>query len=140
MIVSLFMTAVVIAGSDFLVRLVLSGVTTEILDYAKQYLLVTSVFYFALSTLIFFRNILQGISRNLLAFLAGALELFARWLFSFLAGIWLGYIGVILSISMCWVITAVYLSISGMISLKKLKKELAPKTLIGAEPAEASAA
>ncbi len=68
--------------SEWLIHLFISGEEVEtvakVMEYAKIYLIVTSIFYFCLGGLLLYRNTLQGLGNAMIPMLSGFLELVVR--------------------------------------------------------------
>jgi putative MATE family efflux protein len=108
------------------ILLLLSRADTEavIIDNAVTYMLFNGLFYVPLVLLLIHRNGLMGFNRSSYTAIAGLLEFLSRAIFSMLGLYIFGYIGVVLSISVCWIITGTYLTIIYYKVAPKVKLEL----------------
>jgi putative MATE family efflux protein len=124
-IISFVIGAVVAIFGGTLSKLVFpADVKPETIEYAAMYLRFMGIFYWSLVILLGIRNFLQGINRSILVACSGVVELVVRLVLSFVAVRWFGFLGVVLTYSLCWVLTAVYFVIVGVIQFKKLRVEL----------------
>lgn len=85
---------------------------SEIIGYAKKYLLYQGVFFGPLGIIYIYRNTLQGMGRSALTMLAGVTELFGRALSSFLFVRLFGFTGICLSNPSAWIAADLFLMIS----------------------------
>lgn len=77
--------------------------TELIQEYSHTYLILTSLFYPALSLLFIYRNALQGLGESLVPMLGGAGELIARAVICLTLPAHIGYIGACLASPIAWV-------------------------------------
>ena len=84
-------------------RLFLGSPPETVTNYVFRYLLVTTPFYIALSTILVYRNALQGLDYQFVPFAGGVLELIGRGAFAFPLLAWFGYEGVAATNILAWV-------------------------------------
>ena len=106
-----------------LTKLFISDITDELLALSKQFLLYQGVFYVALAAIFVYRNALQGIGRSTLVVFAGVTELVMRIIASVVLVSSFGYLGICLSNPAAWVGADVFLIVSYVIIIGKLKKK-----------------
>ncbi len=102
-----------------LVGLFITGYEPELIRKAQIYLNIIIVFYFALATLILYRNILQGMGNAKIPLISGTLELIMRSAAAFIFGHYFGYLGVCFATPCAWVAAAIWLSIGYHRTVKK---------------------
>ncbi|MBC8535855.1 MATE family efflux transporter [Feifania hominis] len=119
---SLTLGAILILGGNFLVGLFVGPGKTEILGYAKTYLVTNCSMYFVLAFLFIYRYTLQGLGRSFIPTVAGLMELAMR---CFTAGVLskqFGFQGICFSNPLAWLGSAIPLCISYYIIITKLSK------------------
>lgn len=119
-IVLTVITAIAIyTGGKQMVGLFITGDEPEIIRQAQLYLNIIIVFYFALATLILYRNILQGMGSAKIPLISGTLELIMRGSAAFILGHYFGYFGVCFATPCAWVTAAIWLTIGYRRTIKK---------------------
>jgi len=105
-------TAIVIfTGGKQMAGIFITGNEPEIIKQAQLYLNVIIIFYFALATLILYRNVLQGMGNAKIPLISGTLELIMRSGAAFILGHYFGYFGVCFATPCAWVTAAIWLTI-----------------------------
>lgn len=89
-----------------------AAVLEEILEAARLYLWQAALFFPFLNMIFVYRNVLQGIGRSFMPFMAGVFELLTRLAASYLLPGILGYRGICLAGPLAWVSAAVPLGIA----------------------------
>ncbi|MFI3212077.1 MAG: MATE family efflux transporter [Eubacteriales bacterium] len=95
----------------YAIRLFVSGDTTEILGYAKTYLMISGVCYIPLGYIFICRNALQGCGYAFAPMMGGTVELVARGIFSAIAAYFMSFEGVCVANVSAWVAAGIYLAI-----------------------------
>lgn len=75
----------------------------DVVREARQYLNITSMFYFLLGLLFVFRNILQGMGKNTMPLASAAAEIVVRIFATFAFAHWWGVVGICLVNPLTWV-------------------------------------
>lgn len=112
-----------------LVHVFVSDGTPEVYSQAQVYLNIISGFYLVLGMLFIYRNVLQGIGKGLVPFLAGVIELIMRILIAFTLAAPLGYAGVCLANPAAWLGATIPLLIAYFVIMHKLAPRLDPPHL-----------
>ena len=98
----LFACAAALLFCGPITRLFLGSPPETVTNYVFRYLLVTTPFYIALSTVLVYRNALQGLDYQFVPFAGGVLELIGRGAFAFPLLAWFGYEGVAATNILAW--------------------------------------
>ena len=97
-----------------------SATWNEILDSAKEYLKITTVFFPVLFIIFIYRNILQTIGKGFWPLMGGVFELIARTAASFTLPLFIGFAGICAAEPLAWFAAAVPLSIAYYTIIPKL--------------------
>lgn len=89
-------------GRD-MIAVFLKDENTLIINIGKNYLSVSTLFYFFLGMIFIFRNALQGMGKSLIPLLAGFVELLMRSFAAFFLAKSMGYKGIIYASPIAWV-------------------------------------
>lgn len=119
---SVIIAFVVINAMPYVIRLFVSGDVTEILSYARIYIVVCSFFFIPLGMIYIFRNVLQGSGLSLIPMLGGVVELVSRSVLALAAAHYMSYLGVCLANVTAWFFTGVFLLIAYFIIMKRWEK------------------
>lgn len=103
---------IVFTISPFIVRSITASSEQEVLDNAVRYLKVNSVFYFFPAVICILRNSMQGFGDTKTPLVSSFIELAAKVLIAYLLIPSLGYMGVIVSEPVAWVLMVIPLLIS----------------------------
>lgn len=103
---------IVFTISPFIVRSITASSEQEVLDNAVRYLKVNSVFYIFPAVICILRNSMQGFGDTKTPLVSSFIELAAKVLIAYLLIPSLGYIGVIVSEPVAWVLMVIPLLIS----------------------------
>ena len=106
-------------GTD-IIREFIGTATSEIIDIAHQYLLISTFFYIFLSQIFIYRNALQGMGEALFPLLASVGELLMRAFAAAYLAIKFGYIGMFYSGPIAWVCACCVLSFGYFRSIKPI--------------------
>ncbi len=117
---SIMSCLIIFTGGKYMVGFFINGVHPEMIEQAQIYLNIIIIFYFALATLLLYRNILQGMGNAKIPLISGTLELFMRAGTAFLFAHYFGYIGVCFATPCAWVTAAIWLTIGYHRTIKKL--------------------
>lgn len=96
----------------------------EVLQYSKEYLFVTAIFYPPLFLIFIYRNVLQSIGKTFMPLMGGFFELIARSVCAFTLPLLWGYAGICLAGPVAWLSAAIPLLISYMVIIRRLQKNL----------------
>lgn len=98
--------------SPTLIRLITASTEQEVSDTATLYLKVNTAFYFVPAVICLFRNSMQGFGDNKTPVFSSTLELVGKIVIAFLLAPAIGYMGVIVSEPIVWIIMVVPLIVN----------------------------
>lgn len=105
-------------GGEQIIGIFIRGNNEEVVNIGRQYLDISTLFYFFLGMIFVFRNTLQGIGRSWIPLLAGFVELVMRSL----AAIWLaqqiGYTGLFYASPIAWLGAGLVVSIGYWLTVR----------------------
>jgi len=110
---------VVVYAMPYLVRLFITGDAQQILDYAKTYIRISSVFFIPLGMIFIFRNVLQGCGYSFVPIMGGVVELLSRAVLAFIAARLMSFTGVCFANAAAWITAGGYLWIAYLYTMKK---------------------
>lgn len=96
----------------------------EVLQYSKEYLFVTAIFYPPLFLIFIYRNVLQSIGKTFMPLMGGFFELIARSVCAFTLPLLWGYAGICLAGPVAWLSAAIPLMISYMVIIRRIQREM----------------
>ncbi|MDE6852867.1 MAG: MATE family efflux transporter [Lachnospiraceae bacterium] len=102
---------IVFTLSSEMIQLVTASSKSEVLDSASLYLQVNAVFYFLPAIICILRNSMQGFGDSRTPLVSSAIEFAGKVLIAFLLVPHIGYLGVIVSEPMVWVVMVIPLLI-----------------------------
>jgi Na+-driven multidrug efflux pump len=123
-----------IFGGPFAVRLFIENPSVQIMDYAMEYLWITSWFFVPLGWIFIYRNSLQGLGKGFTPMLSSMLEFIARYLTIKLFGASFGYTAICFADPATWVSTALMLLLPYSKWASDRKKEMAQAAKFGKSP------
>lgn len=123
-----------IFGGPFAVRLFIENPSAQIMDYAMEYLWITSWFFVPLGWIFIYRNSLQGLGKGFTPMLSSMLEFLARYLTIKLFGASFGYTAICFADPATWVSTALMLLLPYSKWASDRKKEMAQAAISGKSP------
>lgn len=103
----------------FTLKLFVEGDISEILGYAKTYLIITGIFFIALGMIFIFRNAMQGCGYSFAPMMGGVVELISRCILAVIATKFMSFEGVCMVNSCAWLTAGVFLMISYFRMIKK---------------------
>ncbi len=106
-------------------RIFVGADATVILDFADTYLKTLACFYWALSVLFVFRNLLQGLGYGYTSVIAGAAELLGRMLIAFVLASRFGFSAICLAGPAAWILADIPLVAIYGVKKRKLKQRIA---------------
>lgn len=112
LIISILAGIIVVLFGGTFTNLFISGAETEVVESAKRYLNIVSVFFTVLGLLFIYRNTLQGIGDAFIPMMAGVAELVVRVVVAFTLPHFIGYTGICLASPIAWIAATVPLAIS----------------------------
>ena len=107
-----FVIAAAYTISPILIRLITASTEKEVIDTATLYLKVNTAFYFVPAVICLFRNSMQGFGDNKTPVFSSTLELVGKVVIAFLLAPAIGYMGVIISEPVVWIIMVIPLIIN----------------------------
>lgn len=96
----------------------------EVLQYSKEYLFVTAIFYPPLFLIFIYRNVLQSIGKTFMPLMGGFFELIARSVCAFTLPLLWGYAGICLAGPVAWLSAAIPLLISYMVIIRRIQRKI----------------
>lgn len=114
--------AAVILFARPLTELFVGAESAEVIRLSRQYLMINGSCYIFLGLLFVYRNALQGISRSILALIAGVCELIMRALVAFLLVGALGFTAVCIASPTAWFGAMIWLMTSYFAVIHKIRK------------------
>ena len=103
-----------------IIELFVGAEATQVIEYGRLFLIVTSAAYWALALLFIFRFTLQGLGQSFVPTLAGIVELVMRVAAAIFLVDWLGFLGACLASPMAWIGGLLPLAISFFMTARKL--------------------
>ncbi len=126
-VVSVIVTLLVFVAGDWFVTLFVGGNEPEVMAYARQYMYITSVFYFMLGLLFVFRNALQGMGASMVTLVGGGIELVLRTAIAFILPPLIGFTGICVAGPSAWIGASVPLIIVFLILIPRYQRKYAPR-------------
>lgn len=108
---SIFVLVILHLFSPFLAQAVTSTEIQEVIDTTARYLRINSLFYFVTSLISTYRNALQGIGDHVTPIFSSSLELVGKYFAASLLAPAIGYMGIILTEPIVWIIMVIPLII-----------------------------
>lgn len=121
-IYSLVIYGVIYLVMPYLIRLFVSGDVSEVLGYARTYIIICGAFFIPLGMIFIFRNVMQGCGFGFMPMLGGVVELVSRSVAAFLAASMLSYVGVCFANASAWCTAGIFLWIAYLYVMKKMVK------------------
>lgn len=116
---------VVLAVLPFAIGLFVSGDITEVLEYARIYMMVCGTCFIPLGMIFIFRNAMQGCGYSFLPMLGGVVELVCRAALAFVAAYYHSYVGVCMGNASAWLMTGIFLAVAYIFVIRNIKKRKA---------------
>ena len=107
----------------------IKGENEHIVEVARGYLNISTLFYCFLGQIFIFRNALQGIGQSVIPMIASIVELVMRSFAAIYLASRLGYAGIYYASPIAWVGAAVVVSLGYCYSVRQLKDCLKEKLL-----------
>ena len=107
--VAAFDAAASVLGGPYIIGLFIEEPSAQILNYAMEYLWITSWFFVPLGWIFIYRNALHGLGKTFMPMLSGMLEFIARYLTIVLFGGRFGYTAICFADPATWLSTALVL-------------------------------
>lgn len=119
---SLFIALLVRFIGEEMVGIFIENPSPEIIETARQYLNISTMFYLFLGQIFIFRNTLQGMGDSLIPLIAGIMELVMRSFAAvYLAGHF-GYIGICYAGPIAWIAASTVVFIGYITTIRKLSR------------------
>lgn len=107
----------------YILRLFVSGDITDILGYAKTYILVCSAFFYPLAMIFLYRNTLQASGYSIIPMLGGVVELVCRVVIAYIAAKHRSFTGVCFANGATWLITGIFLWIAYVFIMRAAERK-----------------
>ena len=98
--------------SPALIRLITASTEKEVIDTATLYLKVNTALYFVPAVICLFRNSMQGFGDNKTPVFSSTLELVGKIAIAFLLAPAIGYMGIIVSEPIVWIVMVIPLIVN----------------------------
>ncbi len=128
LLTSLLSIILVLSFGKYLINLFITGNHPEILSQAQTYLYIIILFYYALGTLLLYRNALQGMGNSKIPLMSGFIELIMRTAAAFIFAHFFGFIGVCFATPCAWVAGAIWLVFGYHRTIKKVTLNASNRT------------
>ena len=122
--ISVVIAVTVRFGGEEMVGIFIEGGNDHIVEIARGYLNISTMFYFFLGQIFIFRNALQGMGQAFIPMLASVVELVMRSYAAVVLAHLMGYRGIFYASPIAWVGAAVVVSIGYWMTIHGLKKKL----------------
>lgn len=119
---SVFIALMVRFVGEEMIGIFLEDNNTVIIETARQYLNISTLFYFFLGQIFIYRNTLQGMGDSLIPLLAGIMELVMRSFAAAYLAQKLGYIGICYASPIAWIGASSVVFIGYVITMRKLSR------------------
>lgn len=115
--------AVVVVALPVIIRLFVTGDSTEVLGYARAYILINGAFFIPLGMIFIYRNVMQSCGYALMPMMGGVVELLSRAVLAVVAAKLLSYVGVCAANASAWCLGGIFLYIAYRFTMKKMERE-----------------
>ena len=115
--------AVVVVALPVIIRLFVTGDSTEVLGYARTYILINGAFFIPLGMIFIYRNVMQSCGYALMPMMGGVVELLSRAVLAVVAAKLLSYVGVCAANASAWCLGGIFLYIAYRFTMKKMERE-----------------
>ena len=105
-----------------IIELFVGAEATQVIEYGRLFLIVTSVAYWSLALLFIFRFTLQGLGQSLVPTIAGIVELVMRIAAALFLVKYMGFLGACLAAPMAWIGGLIPLAIAFTMTARKLRQ------------------
>ena len=122
--ISVVIAVTVRFGGEEMVGVFLKEGNEHIIEIARGYLNISTMFYFFLGQIFIFRNALQGMGQSFIPMLASVVELLMRSYAAVVLAHLMGYKGIFYASPIAWVGAAVVVSVGYWLTVRGLKKKL----------------
>ncbi len=117
---SIFIALLVRFVGEGMVGIFIEGENPIIIDTARQYLNISTLFYFFLGQIFIYRNTLQGMGDSIIPLIAGIMELVMRSFAAAYLAPKLGYVGICYAGPIAWIAASSVVFIGYIVTIRKL--------------------
>lgn len=114
---------VVVLALPLIIRLFVTGDSTEVLGYARTYIVICGVFFIPLGMIYIYRNVMQSCGYALMPMMGGVVELVSRAVLAVVAAELLSYSGVCIANASAWCLAGIFLYIAYRFTMKKMERD-----------------
>lgn len=107
----------------YIIRLFVSGDVTQVLDYARTYIVICGAFFIPLGMIFIYRNVMQGCGFAMMPMLGGVVELVSRSTAAFIAASMLSYVGVCFANASAWLTAGIFLWIAYLFVMRRMERD-----------------
>lgn len=104
----------------YIIRLFVSGDVSDVLGYARTYIIICGAFFIPLGMIFIFRNVMQGCGFGFMPMLGGVVELVSRSVAAFAAASMMSYVGVCFANASAWCTAGIFLWISYLFVMRRM--------------------
>lgn len=124
---SLCIALLVRFGGENMIAVFIKNGDEKIINIAKGYLDISTLFYFFLGQIFIFRNALQGMGQSVIPLIASIVELVMRSFAAVYLAAQMGYVGIYYASPIAWVGAALVVSIGYWYTVRQLKYRMRAK-------------
>lgn len=114
---------VVQVALPWIIQLFVSENVTEVLGYARIYIMINGAFFIPLGMIYIYRNVMQSCGYGLMPMMGGVVELVSRAILAVIAASLRSYEGVCLANASAWCLGGIFLYITYRFTMKKMERE-----------------
>ena len=114
--------AVLMLILPYAIGLFVSGDITEVLGYARTYVMICGFFFIPLGMIFIFRNAMQGSGYSVLPVMGGVVELVCRATLAFTSAYYQSYVGVCFGNASAWLMTGIFLAIAYIFVMRNAQR------------------
>ena len=104
----------------YIIRLFVSGDVSDVLGYARTYIIICGAFFIPLGMIFIFRNVMQGCGFGFMPMLGGVVELVSRSVAAFAAAHMMSYVGVCFANASAWCTAGIFLGVAYLFVMRKM--------------------
>ena len=115
--------AVVVLALPLIIQLFVTGDSSEVLGYARTYIIICGAFFIPLGMIFIYRNVMQSCGFALMPMMGGVVELVSRAALAIVAAELLSYEGVCAANASAWCLGGIFLYIAYRFTMKKMERD-----------------
>lgn len=115
--------AVVVLALPLIIQLFVTGDSSEVLGYARTYIIINGAFFIPLGMIFIYRNVMQSCGFALMPMMGGVVELVSRAALAIVAAELLSFKGVCAANASAWCLGGIFLYIAYRFTMKKMERD-----------------